>query len=117
MRSVNSLINRHQPPPLPPPPPAKDVPAFHELGLDADPPASVPTNPGEPRAIDGGGGTSGLGLLPSFRRMKSMDRWRPGGGGGWFADRSRERDEREREREKEKEKEREYRARGFGTWI
>jgi hypothetical protein len=109
IRSADSLARHRR---VPPPPPAKDKPTFRGLGLSTTLPASVPTNPGGAKPVDG----SNFGLLP-FRRMKSMDRWRPGGG-GWFADRSRERDERERDREREREKEREYhQSRRIGNWI
>ena len=73
----------------------------------------MPTNPGEPTPVRGGSNSVlGLGIGMPFRRMKSMERWKAGG--GWF-DRSRERDERERDRDRERE--REERARGLGGWI
>jgi hypothetical protein len=121
MRSADSLSTSRALPPAPiaPPPPAKDG-VFREMGLVPGPPASIPTNNlgDSTTAISGGGIAQGIARGLQFRRMRSVERWR--NGGGWFADRSRERDERERERERDGEREeREERNRrlGLGNWI
>ena len=79
--------------------------AFDELENTA-PSAVLPTNPGEPATVRSPTGSRLGGRYAPFRRMRSGERWRAGG--GWFTERSRERD---------KEREKEDRARMMGNWI